>query len=114
MAGKVLIYGGSGGISMGMAKGAVQGLTLSLAAELAPKIRVNAIAPSLTRTTLAAGLVSNEAMATTISGLHALQRLGEPEDIASAAAYLISSDAAWITGQVIGIDGGRSSIRSKG
>ncbi len=100
--------------SMGMAKGAVQGLTLSLAAELAPKIRVNAIAPSLTRTTLAAGLVSNEAMATTISGLHALQRLGEPEDIASAAAYLISSDAAWITGQVIGIDGGRSSIRSKG
>ncbi len=100
--------------SMGMAKGAVQGLTLALAAELAPKIRVNAIAPSLTRTTLAAGIVSNEAMATTIAGLHALQRLGEPEDIASAAAYLISSDAAWITGQVIGIDGGRSTIRAKG
>ena len=87
---------------------------LMRAAELAPKIRVHAISPSLTRTTLAAGIVSNEAIATTISGLHALQRLGEPEDIASAAAYLISSDAAWITGQVIGIDGGRSSIRAKG
>lgn len=100
--------------SIGMAKGAVQGLTLSLAAELAPKVRVNAIAPSLTRTNLAAGLIANDAMAATISGLHALQRLGEPEDIASAAAFLISSEAAWITGQVIGIDGGRSVVRAKG
>jgi NAD(P)-dependent dehydrogenase (short-subunit alcohol dehydrogenase family) len=100
--------------SMGMAKGAVEGLTLSLAAELAPKIRVNAIAPSLTRTSLAAGIVSNEAMAATIAGLHALQRLGEPEDVASAAAFLIGPDASWITGQVIGIDGGRSTVRTKG
>ena len=100
--------------SIGMAKGAVQGLTLSLAAELAPKVRVNAIAPSLTRTNLAAGLIANDAMAATISGLHALQRLGEPEDIASAAAFLIGSEAAWITGQVIGIDGGRSVVRAKG
>jgi NAD(P)-dependent dehydrogenase (short-subunit alcohol dehydrogenase family) len=92
----------------------VEGLTLSLAAELAPKIRVNAIAPSLTRTGLAAGIVSNEAMAATIAGLHALQRLGEPEDVASAAAFLIGPDASWITGQVIGIDGGRSTVRTKG
>ena len=100
--------------SIGMAKGAVQGLTLSLAAELAPRVRVNAIAPSLTRTSLAAGIIANEAMAATISGLHALQRLGEPEDIASAAAYLIGPEAAWITGQVIGVDGGRSVVRARG
>ena len=100
--------------SMGMAKGAVQGLTLSLAAELAPKVRVNAIAPSLTRTSLTAGIVSNEAVAATIAGLHALQRLGEPEDISSTAAFLLSPEADWITGQIIGIDGGRSSVRTKG
>jgi len=100
--------------SMGMAKGAVQGLTLSLAAELAPKVRVNAIAPSLTRTKLAEGIVSNEQMAAAIAGLHALPRLGEPQDIASVAAFLICPDAAWITGQIIGVDGGRSSVRAKG
>lgn len=119
---RVLVTGGTGFIGYEVAKRlASRGLQPRLlvrrplrAAELAPKIRVHAISPSLTRTTLAAGIVSNEAIATTISGLHALQRLGEPEDIASAAAYLISSDAAWITGQVIGIDGGRSSIRAKG
>lgn len=100
--------------SVGMAKAAVQGLTLSLAAELAPKVRVNAIAPSLTRTSLAAGIVANQAMAATIAGLHALPRLGEPEDIAATAAFLLSPDAAWITGQIISVDGGRSSVRTKG
>jgi len=100
--------------SMGMAKGAVEGLTLSLAAELAPKIRVNAIAPSLTRTNLAENVVAHEKMAESIAGLHALQRLGEPMDIAALAAFLVSSDASWITGQVIGVDGGRSTIRLKG
>lgn len=100
--------------SIGMAKGAVEGLTLSLAAELAPKVRVNAIAPSLTRTDLAANVLANEKMAESIAALHALQRLGEPNDIASLAAFLASSDASWITGQIIGVDGGRSSIRSKG
>lgn len=100
--------------SIGMAKGAVEGLTLSVAAELAPKIRVNAIAPSLTRTALAESVVSNEKMAETIAGLHALQRLGEPEDIAALAAFLVSSESSWITGQIIGVDGGRSSVRTKG
>jgi NAD(P)-dependent dehydrogenase (short-subunit alcohol dehydrogenase family) len=99
--------------SIGMAKGAVAGLTLSLAAELAPKIRVNAIAPSLTRTPLANGITSNEEMATSIARMHALQRLGSPEDIATIAAFLISSDSAWITGQIIGVDGGRSTLRIK-
>lgn len=100
--------------SIGMAKGAVEGLTLSVAAELAPKIRVNAIAPSLTRTELAESVVSNEKMAETIAGPHASQRLGEPEDIAALAAFLVSSESSWITGQIIGVDGGRSSVRRKG
>jgi NAD(P)-dependent dehydrogenase (short-subunit alcohol dehydrogenase family) len=100
--------------SIGMAKGAVEGLTVSLAAELAPKIRVNAIAPSLTRTRLAEDILSNEQMATSIAGMHALQRLGEPGDIAPLAAFLISPESSWITGQVIGVDGGRSSGRTKG
>jgi NAD(P)-dependent dehydrogenase (short-subunit alcohol dehydrogenase family) len=100
--------------SMGMAKGAVAGLTLSLAAELAPDIRVNAIAPSLTRTPLAERVVSNEQMAKSIAGLHALPRLGTPDDIAALTVFLLSPDADWITGQIIGVDGGRSTIRSKG
>lgn len=100
--------------SVSMAKGAVEGLTRALAAELAPKIRVNCLAPSLTRTPLAKALTANESMATAIAGLHALPRLGEPEDIAGLASLLLSPDAGWITGQIIGIDGGRSSLRTKG
>jgi NAD(P)-dependent dehydrogenase (short-subunit alcohol dehydrogenase family) len=100
--------------SVAMAKGAVEGLTLALAAELAPKIRVNCIAPSLTRTPLAKALTGNEAMARAIADLHPLQRLGEPDDIAPLAALLVSQEASWITGQIIGVDGGRSSLRSKG
>lgn len=100
--------------SVAMAKGAVEGLTLALAAELAPKVRVNCLAPSLTRTPLASTLTKSEQMATAIAGLHALPRLGEPSDMAGMAALLLSDEASWITGQVIGIDGGRSSLRTKG
>ena len=100
--------------SIGMAKAAVDGLTLSLAAELAPAVRVNAIAPSLTRTPLSKSIWQNEAMAQTIAGLHPLPRLGEPQEIAGLADFLLSEDAAWITGQVIGVDGGRSRLRVKG
>jgi NAD(P)-dependent dehydrogenase (short-subunit alcohol dehydrogenase family) len=100
--------------SVAMAKGAIEGLTRALAAELAPKIRVNCIAPSLTRTALAAGFTGNEAMASAIGALHALGRLGEADDIAPLAALLLSDDASWITGQVIGVDGGRSTLRTKG
>lgn len=100
--------------SVAMAKGAVEGLTLALAAELAPKVRVNAIAPSLTRTPLAAGLTANPSMAEAIAQMHALQRLGDPADIAPLASLLLSPGADWITGQIIGVDGGRSSLRSRG
>ncbi|OYY07580.1 MAG: short-chain dehydrogenase [Rhizobiales bacterium 35-68-8] len=100
--------------SISMAKGAVEGLTRALAAELAPKVRVNAIAPSLTRTPLAKALTGSEQMAGAIAGLHALGRLGEPEDVAGLAAFLLSTEADWITGQVMGVDGGRSSLRTKG
>ena len=100
--------------SVSMAKGAVEGLTLALAAELAPKIRINCIAPSLTRTPLAEALTRNEALAKGVAETHALRRLGEADDIAGLAAFLLGSDSAWITGQVIGVDGGRSTLRTKG
>lgn len=99
--------------SMGMAKGAVSGLTLSLAAELAPKVRVNAIAPSVTRTPLAESMLVSEQMAAAIAGQHAMQRLGTAEDIASLTAFLLSQEADWITGQIISVDGGRSTLRTK-
>ena len=100
--------------SIGMAKGAVEGLTLSLAAELAPQVRVNCIAPSLTRTPLAEGLTRNEALAKGVAETHALRRLGEADDVAGLAAFLLGPAAAWITGQVLGVAGGRSTLRTKG
>ncbi|PPD14619.1 MAG: short-chain dehydrogenase [Methylobacterium sp.] len=100
--------------SVSMAKGAVEGLVKALGAELAPKVRVNAIAPSLTKTPLAKALTGNEAMAKAIGEMHALQRLGEPEDVANLAAFLAGPQAGWITGQVIGVDGGRATLRTKG
>jgi NAD(P)-dependent dehydrogenase (short-subunit alcohol dehydrogenase family) len=100
--------------SIGMAKAAVNGLVLSLAAELAPAVRVNAIAPSLTQTALTKSLWQNEAMAGNIAGLHPIPRLGTADDMANMAAFLLSADAGWISGQVFGVDGGRSSLRVKG
>jgi 3-oxoacyl-[acyl-carrier protein] reductase len=93
------------------AKGAVEGLVRSLAAEWSPTIRVNAIAPSLTNTTLAEKLLNTEAKQTGAAERHPLKRIGQPEDIARMATFLVSDGAGWITGQVLHVDGGMSTIR---
>lgn len=100
--------------SVAMAKGAVEGLTRALAAELAPKVRVNAIAPSLTDTPLARFMTGNAQTAAAVAALHPLARLGTANDAAALGALLLSEDAGWITGQTIGVDGGRSTLRGKG
>jgi len=100
-------------LAIGAAKAAVEGMAVSLAAELAPHIRVNCIAPSLTRTRIAEPLTRNPTMAEAIGKLHPIPRLGEPEDVAALADLLLSPDAGWITGQVIGVDGGRGTLRTK-
>ena len=94
------------------AKGAVEGLTRSLAAELAPSIRVNCIAPGLTATPLSARFLSNEQKQAAMAERHPLKRFGEVADIAAIAQFLLSDQASWITGQVIGVDGGMSTVRS--
>jgi NAD(P)-dependent dehydrogenase (short-subunit alcohol dehydrogenase family) len=95
------------------AKGAVEGMARALAAELAPHVRVNVIAPSLSDTPLAKSITSNETMTKAIADLHPLPRLGMADDSAAAAEWLLC-DAPWVTGQVIHIDGGRSALRVKG
>lgn len=97
-----------------MAKGAVEALTRSLAADLAPDVRVNCIAPSLIKTPLAAALTSNEPLAKSIAGLHPIPRLGEADDVAAAAVFLLGPDSGWITGHVLPVDGGRAAVRTKG
>lgn len=100
--------------SIAMAKGAVEGLTRALAAELAPEIRVNALAPSLTRTPLAEPLLRNAQAAEAIARQHPLRRLGEADDPAALAAFLLGAEASWITGQVIAVDGGRGRLEARG
>jgi NAD(P)-dependent dehydrogenase (short-subunit alcohol dehydrogenase family) len=100
--------------SVSVAKSAVEGLTKSLAAELAPsKVRVNAVAPSLTDTPLAesVGLLGDDNKRESANKRHPLSRYGTPDDIASMAAYLLSDQASWITGQIIGVDGGMGSLK---
>jgi len=87
----------------GVSKSALIGLTMQLAAELAPRVRVNAVAPAVVKTRFAAALFEDEEKA--IAG-YPLGRLGEPEDVGAAVAFLASSDAAWITGQTLTLDGG--------
>jgi NAD(P)-dependent dehydrogenase (short-subunit alcohol dehydrogenase family) len=93
-------------------KGALEGLTKALAAELAPIIRVNCIAPSLTDTPLAASLLNSEQKKEANALRHPLKRIGTTEDIANMAAFLLSQKASWITGQILHVDGGMSSLRS--
>jgi NAD(P)-dependent dehydrogenase (short-subunit alcohol dehydrogenase family) len=97
----------------GTAKAAVEGLTRALAAELAPKVRVNCIAPTLTRTPLAAPLLASPQAADAIARQHPLGRLGEAGDVAAVAAALLSSESAgYVTGQVVHVDGGRGALAS--
>ncbi len=98
--------------SIASAKGAVEGLTRSLAAELAPKIRVNAIAPSLTATPLAASLLNSEEKQKAADDRHPLKRIGQPPDIAAAALYLLGEAGSWVTGQILHVDGGMGALRT--
>jgi len=92
------------------AKSGVEGLTVSLAAELAPNIRVNCIAPSLTKSKMAKNLIKNSKIEESIAKLHPLKRIGEGVDVANLAHFLLSKNSSWITGQIIGVDGGRAAI----
>ena len=92
------------------AKAAVEGLTVSLAAEFAPSIRVNCIAPSLTNSKIAQPMLKNKALAEGIAKAHPLKRLGEGKDSAALAKFLLTEESSWVTGQIIAVDGGRSKL----
>jgi len=93
-------------------KGAIEGLSKALAAEFAPTIRVNCIAPSLTQTPLADSLLNTDAKIEANSQRHPLKRIGQAKDIANGIVYLLSEQSSWVTGQILHIDGGLSSIKS--
>ena len=93
-------------------KGALEGLTKALAAEFAPGIRVNCIAPSLTNTPLAASLLNTEQKIEANAQRHPLKRIGTTGDIANMAEFLLSEKSSWITGQIMHVDGGMSTIKS--
>jgi len=98
--------------SIAAAKGALEALIRSLAAEYAPAIRFNCIAPSLTDTPLAGRLLGTDEKRLASGARHPLKRVGTPKDHAAMASFLLSEDASWISGQVIGVDGGMSKLRS--
>jgi|TARA_B110000196_G_scaffold260059_1_gene231210 NAD(P)-dependent dehydrogenase (short-subunit alcohol dehydrogenase family) len=95
------------------AKGAVEGLTLSLAAELAPTIRVNCIAPSLTNSNMTNSIISNINLKKAIEVMHPIPKIGEGDDFSHIGAFLLSEKNKWMTGQILHIDGGRSTLRIK-
>lgn len=98
--------------SIAAAKGAVEGLVLSLASELAPKIRVNGIAPSLTDTPLAGNLLNSDAKKEASAKRHPLQRLGDADEVARLALFLLGEESQFMTGQILRMDGGLSSVRT--
>lgn len=100
--------------SVAASKAAVEGFAKAFAAEYAPKLRVNVIAPSLTDTPLADKFLNNDVKREKSAERHPLKRFGQPEDIASAAVYLLSNESSWMTGQVLSIDGGMSTLLVNG
>jgi len=96
--------------SVAAAKGAIEGFAKALAAEYAPTIRINVIAPSLVDTQLAGRLLNNDAKKEKMGEMHPLKRVGTAEDIAQVASFLLEQNNGWITGQVIGVDGGKSTL----
>ena len=92
------------------AKAAIEGLTVTLAAEFAPSIRVNCIAPSLTDSKISQSMLKSEVVAEALAKAHPLKRLGDGNDSAGLAKFLLSNESSWVTGQIIGVDGGRSSL----
>jgi 3-oxoacyl-[acyl-carrier protein] reductase len=98
--------------SVAAAKGAVEGLVRSLAAEWAPKVRVNAIAPALVDTPLVDRMLSTPEKREAMSARYPLKRVGTTGDAAALARFLLSPDSGWITGQVVGLDGGMSTVRA--
>jgi 3-oxoacyl-[acyl-carrier protein] reductase len=96
------------------AKGAIEGLALAAAATYASRgLRVNCVAPGLTRTPLTAKITGNEAAAKASVAMHALGRFGEASEVASAIAFLLDPEQSWITGQVLGVDGGLATVRAR-
>ncbi|MDP2162607.1 MAG: SDR family oxidoreductase [Flavobacterium sp.] len=100
--------------SVAAAKGAIEGFAKALAAEYAPKIRVNVIAPSLTETPLADKFLNNEVKKEKSSERHPLKRFGQPEDLAQMAQFLLSDKSSWISGQIFHVDGGMSTLLVNG
>jgi len=92
------------------AKAAIEGLTVTLAAELSPSIRVNCIAPSLTDSKISQSMLKSEVVAEALAKAHPLKRLGKGGDSAALAKFLLSEESSWMTGQIIGMDGGRSNL----
>lgn len=98
--------------SVSASKGAIEGFARALAAEYAPRLRVNVIAPSLVDTPLAARMLNHERKRESLAGRHPLGRVGKPSEIARMAAFLLSEDSSWMSGQVIGLDGGVSTLQT--
>lgn len=97
--------------SIAASKGAIEGLTRTLAAEMSPAIRVNCIAPALTETSLTQKFFSTPEKAEALAKNYPLARTGTPQDLAATACFLLGDQSSWITGQVIGVDGGMSTIK---
>ena len=98
--------------SVSASKGAIEGFAKSLAAELAPNIRVNVIAPSLTDTPLASRFLNNDLKKEKVGERHPLKRHGQARDIANSTSFLLSDKSSWVTGQVLGVDGGMSTLNT--